>query len=529
MAEPWWKTGVLYQIYPRSFADSNGDGQGDLRGVISRLEHLEWLGISGIWLSPTMPSPNADWGYDVADYVDVHPDFGTLADLDELIADAGRRGIRVLLDLVPNHTSDHHEWFVDARQSRTARYRDWYVWADPKPDGGLPNNWVSSFGGPAWTLSEETGQYYLHNFLPEQPDLNWWNEEVRDEFDRILRFWFDRGVAGFRIDVCHMIVKDAQLRDNPPATKDDPFIQQMFGQRPLYNANQPEVHDVLRRWRKIADSYSPPRILVGETSVDDLPTLAPYYGMGQDELNLAFNFVFIEAPFDAVAMRAVVEQTEELLPPGAWPVWTGSNHDVSRFASRWAEGDRAKARAAIVLLVGLWGTIFLFEGDEIGMTDTVLTREDVLDPVGLRFWPAYQGRDPERTPMAWSAEDGGGFTRPGVTPWLPFGDLAAANVADQRDDPQSLLTLTRDLIGLRASSPDLAAGERVPLDAPAGVWAWRRGQATIVAVNMSDTPATVEGVSGRVAVGSDRSRDGEEVTGGLSLAPWDAVIVGPTR
>ncbi len=526
MAEPWWKTGVLYQIYPRSYADANGDGQGDLPGIISHLDHLEWLGVSGIWLSPTMPSPNADWGYDVADYCDVHPDFGTLADLEELIAGADRRGLRVLLDLVPNHTSDQHKWFVDARQSRTSRYRDWYVWADPKPDGSPPNNWLSSFGGPAWTLSDETGQYYLHNFLPEQPDLNWWNNEVRDEFDRILRFWFDRGVAGFRIDVSHMIVKDAQLRDNPPATKDDPFIQQLFGQRPLYNSNQPEVHDVLRRWRKIADSYSPPRILVGETSVDDLPTLAPFYGNGQDELNLAFNFVFIEAPFEAKAMRAVVEQTEQLLPPGAWPVWTGSNHDVSRFPTRWAEGDARKARAALMLMIGLWGTVFLFEGDEIGMTDTTIEREDLRDPVGLRFWPAYRGRDPERTPMAWSGDEGGGFTAPGVTPWLPFGDLGAANVADQRDDPASMLTLARHLIHLRRSSEDLGAGPRVEIPAPDGAWAWRRGRSTVVAVNMSDAELAVDGVSGRVVIGSDRARDGERVDGQLRLGPWEAAIVG---
>jgi alpha-glucosidase len=516
---------VLYQIYPRSYADANGDGQGDLRGIIQRLDHLEWLGVSGIWMSPTMPSPNADWGYDVANYVDVHPDFGTLADLDELIADAGRRGIRVLLDLVPNHTSDRHEWFVDARQSRTARYRDWYVWADPKPDGSPPNNWVSSFGGPAWTLSEETGQYYLHNFLPEQPDLNWWNDEVRDEFDRILRFWFDRGVAGFRIDVSHMIVKDAKLRDNPPATKEDPLIQQLFGQRPLYNSNQPEVHDVLRRWRKIADSYEPARILVGETSVDDLPTLVPFYGSGNDELNLAFNFVFIEAPLDAAAMRNVVDQTEQMLPPGAWPVWTGSNHDVSRFATRWAGGDPQKARAALVMLIGLWGTVFLYEGDEIGMTDGEIQKEEVRDPVGLRFWPAYKGRDPERTPMAWSAADGGGFTAAGVTPWLPFGDLRAANVEDQRDDPGSMLRLTRDLLALRRSSADLGAGARTPLDGPVGVWAWRRGESTVVAVNLSDSAVTVPGVSGRVAVCTDRSRDGEEVSGALPLGPWQAVIV----
>ena len=292
----WWHSAVLYQVYIRSFADADGDGQGDLAGLRRHLDHLAWLGVDGLWLSPVGPSPNADWGYDVADYCAVHPDYGTLEDLDALIAEAGRLGIRILLDLVPNHTSDKHAWFEDARSSAASAHRAFYVWADPGPDGGPPNNWVSTFGGPGWTLDEDSGQYFLHNFLPEQPDLNWWSDEVRDAFDGILRFWWDRGVAGFRIDVCNMIIKDAQLRDNPPATEDDPFVMQMFGQRPLYNSNQPEVHDVLRRWRAIAESYDPPRVLLGETNVEQLDILASFYGTGADELHLAFNFPFIEAP-----------------------------------------------------------------------------------------------------------------------------------------------------------------------------------------------------------------------------------------
>ena len=296
----WWRNGVLYQIYPRSFADSDGDGVGDLRGVIDRLDHLEWLGVDGIWLNPTMPSPNADWGYDVADYRAVHPELGTLADLDEMIAEAGKRGIRVLLDLVPNHTSDRHAWFQDALTGRDARYRDYYVWADPKPDGSPPNNWQSTFGGPAWTLDERSGQYYLHNFLPAQPDLNWWSEAVREEFDDILRFWFERGVAGFRIDVCHAIVKDRELRDDPPAGPDDhPKIQE-WGWRHVYSMNRPEVHDVLRRWRSVAD---PDRILVGETYVLELAQLFPFYGAGEDELHMAFNFLFVHADLDAAQLR----------------------------------------------------------------------------------------------------------------------------------------------------------------------------------------------------------------------------------
>ena len=312
---PWWRSAVLYQIYPRSFADSNADGQGDLPGIVDRLDYLAWLGVDAIWLSPVTVSPNADWGYDVADFCEVQADLGTLDDVDTLISEAGIRGIRVLLDLVPNHTSDQHPWFREARGSRIIAHTRDYVWADPRPDGSPPNNWVSSFGGPAWTLDTTTGQYYLHNHLAEQPDLNWWNEDVREAFDVIMRFWFDRGVAGFRIDVCNVIVKDAQLRDNPPATENDDWESQLFGQRSVYNANRPEVHQVLRHWRRISETYDPPRVLVGETPVP-IDDMARYYGNGTDELHLAFNFPFINVPLEAGPMRAVVESAGGSAPAG---------------------------------------------------------------------------------------------------------------------------------------------------------------------------------------------------------------------
>jgi alpha-glucosidase len=521
----WWTSGVLYQIYPRSFADSDGDGVGDLAGIMSRLDYLQWLGIDGIWLSPITVSPNADWGYDVADSCAVQPEYGTLADLDRLVHDAGQRGIRVLLDLVPNHTSDRHPWFLDARSSPSASHRQWYVWANPKPDGSAPNNWVSAFGGPAWTLDERSGQYYLHNFLPEQPDLNWWNEQVRDAFDAILRFWFDRGVAGFRIDVCHGIVKDALLRDNPPATADDSWMARLFGQRSVYNSNRPEAHDVLRGWRRLAETYHPPRLLLGETNVDDVETTVSYYGRGDDQLHLAFNFPFINAPFTADSLRTVVETTESLLPPGAWPVWTASNHDVSRLATRWADGDSRKVRAAILLLLTLRGTPVLYQGDEIGLPDTPLAREALRDPIGMRYWPAYAGRDPMRTPMPWQDVPGGGFTGPGVKPWLPFGDLAAYNVDAQRHDDGSILSLTRDLIGLRRRAPDLQRGEYSTLPSPPGTWAWRRGKGTVIVLNLSDDASSVEGLGGRVGLGTDRGREGSPVSGRLRLRPWEAVIL----
>ncbi|MDQ1535373.1 MAG: alpha-glucosidase [Actinomycetota bacterium] len=522
----WWRDGVLYQIYPRSYMDTNADGIGDLRGVIERLDHLQWLGIEGIWLDPITVSPDDDWGYDVADYCDVNPPLGTLADAAELVEEAARRHIRVVLDIVPNHTSDRHPWFVDARSSRTARHRDWYVWADPKPDGSVPNNWVNNFhpGRPAWTFDEASGQYYLSHFLASQPDLNWWNDDVRDEFDRILRFWFDIGVAGYRIDVCHMIVKDRLLRDNPPATADDHWYVQMQGQRQVYNANRPEVHDVLRRWRAIADSYEPRRILVGETYVLEPELFAAFYGHG-DELNLAFNFMLLHSGFEAAALRAAVEESERLLPDDSWPVWTGGNHDTNRFASRWAGGDVQKARTALFMLLSLRGTPFLYYGDEIGMTDTDVPKERVLDPVGL-IHGRRVGRDPERTPMAWTAEPGGGFTEPGVEPWLPFGDLAAANVAAERHDPLSMLALTRDLVSLRDAIPDLARGDyRTDPRSNDDRWVFRRGERTFVALNMSDEETTLVSVHGLVRIATDRSRDGMRIDGDLVLAPWESVIV----
>jgi len=515
MADPaaWWREGVLYQIYPRSFADSNGDGIGDLRGVIAHLDYLQWLGIDGIWLNPITVSPDKDFGYDVADYCRVQPVLGDLGTADELIAEAGRRGIRVILDLVPNHTSDQHPWFLDARTSRRARHRDRYVWADPMPDGGLPNNWVSAFGGPAWSLDGMTGQYYLHQFLPEQPDLNWWNPDVRDAFDDILRFWFDRGVAGFRIDVANAIVKDRQLRDNPPVSGQGPPI--------TYNANQPEVHEVFQRWRRLANGYSPPPILIGETGVPQVADLAAYYG-ANDQLHLAFNFAFAEAPFQAQALRGVIEATEKALPTTAWPVYTASNHDMSRFPTRWCDGDEAKARCALLGLLTLRGTPFLYYGDEIGMRDTPIALADIQDRAGAGNG---RSRDPERTPTPWTSGPGAGFTTATARPWQPLGDVKAVNVADQRRDPGSVLSFVRDLIAFRRTSPDLRSGAYASLPGPSGVWAWHRGRGTTIALNLSDAEVRVDGVNGVVRITTDRQREGEAARGSLTLNPWHGVIV----
>jgi alpha-glucosidase len=514
VAGPWWQEGVIYQVYTRSFADSDGDGVGDLAGITSRLDHLAWLGVDGLWLTPITVSPDADWGYDVSDYCAVQPALGTLDDLDRLVAEAGARGIRVMLDLVPNHTSDRHPWFVDSRSSRRARHRHWYVWADGR-GAGPPNNWLSSFGGPAWTFDETTGQWYLHNFLPAQPDLDWWNEEVRRAFDAILRFWFDRGVAGFRIDVSHMIVKDAELRDNPPAEPSDHPYVRAHGQRKIYNAERPEAHDVFRRWRALADGYDPPRVLLGETYVLDVSRLTCFYGK-DDELHLAGNFVFLHAPFTAEDLRAVVEAAEEALPHPCSPVWAVSTHDLPRFPTRWCGGRPEPVRCVLMMLLGLRGTPILYYGDELGMPDTDLGSTPRRDQVG---------RDPCRTPMPWTDAPGGGFTPPGVKPWLPLGDTTAVNVAGQQTDPRSTLHLCRRLIALRRESADLRVGEYATVPTGEGLWAWRRGRRTAVALNLSGSPGEVEGLGGRICISTGRNRDGEVVSGGLRLAPWEGAIM----
>jgi alpha-glucosidase len=518
----WWHDGVVYQIYVRSFADANGDGIGDLRGVIDHLDHLAWLGVDGIWLSPVHPSPNTDWGYDVADYRDVHPELGDLQTLDRLVAEAGEVGIRVLLDLVPNHTSDRHAWFVDARSSREARHRDWYVWADPRADGSPPNNWLSVFGGPAWELDAATGQSYLHNFLPGQPDLNWWNPEVREAFEDIMRFWFERGIAGFRIDVANGLIKDAELRDNPAPTDDDPPEVRRRGQRFVHNLNRPEVHDVYRRWRSIADASD--RVLVGETWLFDPQVLATYYGADLDELHLCFNFSFMFADLEAEALRGIVEATEAAVPTGAQPAWTASNHDVGRFPSRWCHGDPARIRCALMTLLTLRGTPFLYYGDEIGMLEVPIEGEDVRDGPGL-IGEAQVVRDPGRTPMQWTDEPGAGFTDGDVRPWLPIGDPALANVADQRSDPGSHLHLCRDLIALRRETPDLRSGTYASLPAPSGVWVWRRGGRFVVAVNLSGDAGTISVGPATIAIGTDRGRDGDRVEADLSLGPWEGAVL----
>ena len=459
MTQPflWWQTGSVYQIYPRSFMDSDGDGTGDLKGIVAKLDYLSWLGIDAIWLSPIFPSPMADFGYDVANYVDIDPLFGTLADFDVLLEQAHARGIKVLLDLVPNHTSDEHPWFVESRSSRDNPKRDWYVWRDPRPDGRLPNNWDAFFGGDAWEFDPATGQYYLHLFHKKQPDLNWRNPEVRAAMYDAMRFWLDRGVDGFRVDVIWLLIKDEQFRDNPlnPDWKegDPPFAR--FHK--VYTEDQSETHQIVREMRALLNEYDE-RVLIGEIYLP-LPRLMKYYGESLDEAHLPFNFQLVLLPWQAQVIRKAVDDYEAALPDGAWPNWVLGNHDQHRVASRIGP---QQARVAQMLLLTLRGTPTCYYGDEIGMHDVPIPHELAYDPQEL-LSPGF-GRDPERTPMQWDASPNAGFST--ATPWLPIADdYVTNNVEAQRDDPTSMLSLFRRLIDLRSTAPALTIGSHRSLDA----------------------------------------------------------------
>lgn len=451
-AAPWWEAGVVYQIYPRSFQDSDGDGVGDLAGVEQRLDYLRDLGVDALWLSPIFPSPMADFGYDVADYRDVDPLFGTLADFDRLLEAAHARGLKLLLDFVPNHSSDRHPWFVESRSSRSSPKRDWYIWRDPAPDGGPPNNWISDFGGSAWEWDAATSQFYYHAFLKEQPDLNWRNPELRAAMLDTLRFWLDRGVDGFRIDVLWHIFKAADFPDNPLNPDYLPSMGEMHSVLQLHSTDQPEVHTVAGEMRALADSYGE-RVLIGEIYLP-VQRLMHYYGREAPGVHLPFNFQLIDAPWNAEALAALIEAYEAALPPGGWPNWVLGNHDRPRVAAKRGE---AQARVAAMLLLTLRGTPTLYYGDEIGMADVTIPREAVKDPRELREPGLGLGRDPVRTPMAWSDAPHGGFST--AEPWLPLHpDWRERNVAAQAREPRSMLSLHRELLALRRTRPALAVG-----------------------------------------------------------------------
>lgn len=470
-ARPWWQGGTVYQIYPRSFQDSDGDGIGDLAGIERRLDHVASLGVDAIWLSPIYPSPMADFGYDVSGYTDVNPIFGTLDDFDRLLAAAHARGLKLLLDFVPNHSSDQHPWFVESRSSRDNPRRDWYIWRDPAADGGPPNNWISDFGGSAWEHDPATGQYYLHAFLKQQPDLNWRNPALRAAMIDVLQFWLDRGVDGFRIDVLWHIVKAEGLPDNPANPDYHPAMGEKFSLLQTHSTDQPEVHEIVAEIRALADSYGEAgeRVLVGEICLP-LDRLMPYYGNDEPGVHLPFNFELIEAPWSARSLATFIDAYEAALPPGGWPNWVLGSHDARRVAARLGQ---AQARVAAMLLLTLRGTPTLYQGDEIGIGEVVIAPDRLRDPRELREPGLGLGRDPARTPMAWDGSSLGGFTS--GEPWLPLhADAATRNVAVQGDDPASLLNLYRALLAMRRARPALSIGDYIAVEAEDDVLAYER-------------------------------------------------------
>jgi alpha-glucosidase len=481
----WWQHAVFYEIYPRSYADSNNDGIGDLNGIASKLDYLKALGVDAIWISPCFPSPQVDFGYDVSDYENIDPTYGTLADFDRLVAEGKKRGIRIILDFVVNHTSDKHPWFLDSRSSRTSAHRDWYIWRDGKAPGVPPNNWLSTFGGSAWTFDSATGQYYYHYFYAGQPDLNWRNPAVKDAMFDVTRWWYKRGVAGFRLDAVDTLFEDPNFKDNPILPGKNKFGDPNM--EDTYNHKLPEVHDALRGLRKVADEYD--SVLIGETWTSNIDELKEYYGEHSNELQMPMDFMFTQVK--TLSPPQFRKQIAAVDSAGGWPVFVISNHDIIRSYDRWGDGAHndqiAKVMAALYLT--LRGTPIMYYGEEIGMENNdPKHREDVKDPIGRLGWPVEKGRDGERTPMQWNHDANAGFTK--GTPWLPVPpSYTTHNVADELKDRNSILNFYKALLALRHTNPALLEGSYTALnvDDPDIISYLRRykDHTVLVVINMS--------------------------------------------
>lgn len=523
---PWWQRGIIYQVYPRSFMDSNGDGIGDLNGITRRLDYLTWLGIDAIWLSPISPSPMVDFGYDVTDHRGIDPIFGTLDDFDDLLAAAHKRDIKVIFDFVPNHSSDQHPWFLESRASRDNPKRDWYIWRDPAPDGGTPNNWLSRFGGSGWEWDEKTSQYYFHEYFKEQPDLNWANPDVRREMLGAMRFWLERGVDGFRLDAVWHLVKDAQMRDNPPNPDYTPDIPPYLSLIPVFNADQPEMVDLLREMRVLADEFDD-RLLIGEFYLP-IERLIAYYGQSGELVQMPHNFHLLLQPWEAAHIAALIDFYEGRLPAFAWPDWVLSNHDNHRIATRIGPDQ---ARVAAMLLLTLRGTPTLYYGDELGMPDVPIPSELIQDPEEHRVPGLNLGRDPERTPMQWDASHNAGFTD--GTPWLPLSDdFETRNVEAQRVDPTSMLTLQHRLIGMRRAERALCVGSYAPVRTKGTVLAYIReyeGTRMLIALNLGAEPQELKlrkpYDTGTILITTKLDREMESVTDRITLRGDEGVVV----
>jgi Glycosidases len=524
---PWWKTGVIYQIYPRSFYDANGDGIGDLQGIIRKLDYLQWLGIQAIWISPIFPSPMADFGYDVSDYTGIDPMFGTLADFDRLLEEAHAKGIKVLLDFVPNHTSDHHPWFIESKHSKASPKRDWYIWHDGKPDGSAPNNWKSVFGGDAWEWDAQTQQYYYHGFLKEQPDLNWRNPAVKEAMYDAMRFWLDKGVDGFRVDVMWHLIKDDQLRDNPPNpdyTDSQPTYNQLL---PVYSTDQPEVHAIVAEMRKVVDAYQA-RVIIGEIYLP-IQQLMAYYGPQNDGAHMPFNFLLLNLPWHASEISAAIDQYEGALPADGWPNWVLGNHDRPRLTSRIGEHQ---ARVAAMLLLTLRGTPTLYYGDEIGMHDVPIPVEEIQDPQGINMPDKDLSRDPCRTPMQWSDQPHAGFSE--ATPWLRVDKkYARLNVEAQRNNPFSMLSLYRKLIHLRNREPALNQGTYTPVSSNDQLIAYRRdsplGDSFLIILNLTSRPCryrqTEPFLKGKIVISTAPELENTPIAPNIYLGGDEGIVI----
>ncbi|NEM98525.1 alpha-amylase family glycosyl hydrolase [Pontibacter burrus] len=522
----WWQSGVIYQIYPRSFQDSNGDGVGDLTGIRQRLDYLQWLGVDAVWISPIYPSPMADFGYDISDYTGIYPLFGSMADFDALLQEVHERGMKMILDLVPNHTSDLHPWFLESRSSKDNPKRDWYIWQDPTPDGSAPNNWLSVFGGSGWEWDEKTGQYYYHAFLKEQPDLNWRNPEVQQAMLDAMRFWLDKGVDGFRVDVMWHMIKDDQLRDNPPNPEYKQSMATYEKLIPAFSTDQPEVHDVVVKMRQLVDEYDE-RVIIGEIYLP-IHRLVTYYGTDNNGAHLPFNFMLINMPWDARQIAAAVDEYEGALPDGGWPNWVLGNHDKPRIASRIG---KSQARVAAMLLLTLRGTPTLYYGDEIGMTDVAIPPDEIQDPQGLNMPGLNLSRDPARTPMQWNDSENAGFTD--GKPWLRLPHTySRVNVEKEKQDPFSMLTLHRRLLELRKQEPALSTGSYVPMSADGNVLAYRREHEDtklLIVLNLGHTTCYYEPeklhLEGEVILATIPEREGMQVDTILSLQGDEGLVI----
>ena len=512
----WWQRGIVYEIYPRSFQDSNGNGIGDLAGILQRLDYLAELGIDAIWITPFYPSPMADFGYDVANYCGVDPLFGTMEDFDRLIGEAHLRGLKVILDFVPNHTSDQHPWFLQSRSSRDNSKRNWYLWRD------RPNNWLSHFGGSGWTWHETTEQYYYHSFLKEQPDLNWRNPDVRAAMFDALRFWLRRGVDGFRVDVMWLLIKDDQFRDNPPNPGFHAGEPSNYPLLPVYNADRDEVHEVVTEMRNVVGSF-PGRVLIGEIYLP-IEQLMKYYGTNLDGAHLPFNFQLLQTVWTAEAVASVISEYYAALPGGAWPNWVLGNHDRARIATRVGAGQ---ARTAAMLLLTLPGTLTIYYGEEIGMTDVPIAPEEAHDPAGKNEPGIGAGRDAERTPMPWDDSPLAGFTT--GKPWLPLGaDHKERNVALLEQDQHSILRLYRKLIALRRSNPVLVSGKLQAITAESNLLRYERsgsGERLLILLNLSNSPAQAIMASGIIIASTFLDREGEKVDGSVELSPAEGLVI----